>query len=305
MSPVSQFIKTYKVLCFATLGLAIIGYMGYRLIRKILELTGKTKTIDQIALEALNPPQERTPNPHTLSAASKREETQKITDTAQKAGRFLHSQKRRYPPVSIDDTVIAKPGRSFKELIQNPEVSLNDIAESVHGQFNLFSDEEIVEKKPIIRQKPLIQGEKVYAEFTEHGKAIIQQQATRGCTAAVAAMLIIDNNKQPSIQELRSRNLGNDDDQERDIREAVLEPLTTEVHSLQELRQELLKNGSAIIGVDYQDSGGHVIVVDAVSEDSEQVRLRDPYHGWEITVTGTAFDKAWMGGGKIMQVKQT
>lgn len=43
------------------------------------------------------------------------------------------------------------------------------------------------------------------------------------------------------------------------------------------------------------------MVIDDVSEDLSHVRLRDPYHGWEITVTTKAFLKEWHGG-KAIQV---
>lgn len=38
-------------------------------------------------------------------------------------------------------------------------------------------------------------------------------------------------------------------------------------------------------------SGFHYIVIDAISDDLKSVRIRDPYHGWEIDVRAEAFIK--------------
>ena len=43
--------------------------------------------------------------------------------------------------------------------------------------------------------------------------------------------------------------------------------------------------------------------MDDVSEDLQQVRLRDPYHGWEITVSAKAFQSRWKGNQKIIQIE--
>lgn len=195
-------------------------------------------------------------------------------------------QRRRIPPIGWCDTIIFK----------------NGMIKSVHGSGELFNDSEILEKLEIVKRvviKRFIDSN-LYAEYTRHGKAIIQQQGTRGCTAATAAMLIMDNGKQPDIQQLRIRNLGNDEDQIRDIENAGLIPLTNHAATLSELRDLLSRHGSAIASV-HDQLGGHVVVVDEISEDLSQVRLRDPYHGWEITVKSEAFFKEWQGG-EVIQV---
>lgn len=188
-------------------------------------------------------------------------------------------QVRAIPPVSIMDTQRA-PGVS------------------VHGTTELFKDNEIVEKLDIIRREKIVMDSKVFVSYTKHGKAIIQQQATRGCTAATAAMLIVDHGKQPDLQVLRMRNLGNDENQVRDIKAAGLNPVINTANTLKELQNLIQKNGSAVVTV-IEDAGFHVVVVDAVSADFSKIRLRDPYHGWEITVTQKAFLREWNKGRAI------
>lgn len=193
----------------------------------------------------------------------------------------IANQKRRKPPRSLVDT-IGKAGRD-KEIV-------------------FFSDDVIVEKLPICKRENI--GESVFAYFTQHGKAIIQQQAIRGCTAAVTAMLIMDHQKRPNLTKLTQRNLGDDDLQAMDLREADLKPILNKAPNLKTLRELLLKNGSAIVHVYGKEIGAHVIIVDEISQDLSKVRIRDPYHGWEITVTAEAFLEKWTSNENIIQVEK-
>lgn len=209
-------------------------------------------------------------------------------------------QTRKIPPVGSFDTTLILPSGVV----------------SIHGSGQLFSDSEIVEKLDLIKRVKI--GSKgfkiglsfaernfdpdIYASCTKHGKAIIQQQGTRGCTAATAAMLIMDNGKKPDLRALESRNLGSDDVQIHDIQKAGLTAIVNSADTLLELRNLIIQNDSCIVSVSGK-LGGHVLVVDKVSKDLSKIRLRDPYHGWEITVGSEAFLKEWHGG-KAIQVKQ-
>lgn len=170
----------------------------------------------------------------------------------------------------------------------------------MHGSGELFSDSEIVEKLDIIKRIEI--GSNVYASYTKNRKTIIQQQATRGCTAATAAMLIMDNRKKPDLIALRTRSLAYDQDQIRDIQNAGLKAVINSANNLSELRNLIIQNDSCIVSVSGR-LGGHVIVVDEVSKNLCKIRLRDPYHGWEITVNSEAFLKEWHGGTAIQIVK--
>ena len=189
--------------------------------------------------------------------------------------------KRKYPPVAAVDTVIMKNGNF----------------ESVHGNGKMFSNEEIIKVHTIVSEEKI--WEDVFfinAWKTENGKYVIQQQATRGCTAATAAMLIKDHGKEPDIWKLRGRNLGNDKDQMRDIEAVGLRPILTVCKDLDQLKELLRKHGSAIVSIS-GELGGHVIIVDEIGE--KEARIRDPYNGWEITVTLEALKKRFSGGSVI------
>ncbi len=129
----------------------------------------------------------------------------------------------------------------------------------------------------------------------------------RGCTAAASAMLIYDAGKQVDVVQLKNTNLGNSSTIEGAIRAAALTPLLTILDKrdnaeelLLDLKALLQKNGSAIVSTG-NDIGAHVVVVDQISDDLQQVRLRDPFHGWEITVKSEAFLRGF-NGGNIIQI---
>ena len=77
-----------------------------------------------------------------------------------------------------------------------------------------------------------------------------------------------------------------------DITEAGLKPKETSCQTMKDLEKALRENGSAIVTVN-SGVGGHVVVVDAITP--EAVRLRDPYHGWEVSVHRKAFERSWGG----------
>ncbi len=113
----------------------------------------------------------------------------------------------------------------------------------------------------------------------------------------------MDNGKKPNIEELQSRNIGDDGHIVADINAANLTPLVSNANSLQELQDIIAKNGSAIVTL-IGEVGGHVIVVDDVDLKTSKIRIRDPYHGWEITITDKAFLKEWKGGSVIQALKK-
>jgi hypothetical protein len=183
---------------------------------------------------------------------------------------------------------------------------------------SLFQSEEIIERchlkkrkkigtacsPAFVDQKFTVEEHPVFVAYTKYEKRILQQQAGRGCTAAATAMLIMDHGKKINLDEVQQRNLGNDEGMMHDIGFAGLTPLLTSLDTknlLQGLRKAIQEHGSAIVSIS-GELGGHVIVVDEVSEKLDSVRFRDPYHGWEITVS----DKAFLQRGpdpKIIQIQ--
>jgi len=194
--------------------------------------------------------------------------------------------ERSYPPIGRYDTI-----RSDK----------NGNIVSAHGKPNCFADHEIVEIHPIVRETTC---DGIPVKFSERNKAIIQQQATRGCTTAATAMLIHDAGKSFNGQLLSRTNLGNDTSMCREITSAGLQPRVHKNIELENLDQLLQEHGSAIVSIfDQMGVAGHVVVVDEITESG--IRLRDPYHGWEITVSHDAFKRCYQKCDSIITVSHS
>lgn len=162
--------------------------------------------------------------------------------------------------------------------------------QSLHeNRQNLFSDDDILEVFDVIREEELSEGAyKVAVKYTSHHKAIIQQQAVRGCTAAATAMLILDQKGKCDLRSLYTTNLGKQDSIEREIRKAQFEPKVSFVKTMEEL-EKIVSTDSAMIDLIDPIQGNHEIVVDAM--DQVSVLLRDPWHGWQIAIKRTALEK--------------
>ena len=181
---------------------------------------------------------------------------------------------RKIPPVSLRDTSIISIA--------------SGILLSEHGSTRVFEDHEIIEVHAVISKVEL--GNRVFAQYTTSGKAIIQQQSTRGCSPAAVSMLIKDNGGIVNTSTLKNGSLWNHQKRFTTLIEAGLIPIERKVDlsshqsKLESLKACLLKYGTAIVSF-----GGHVVLVDHISDCLSRVRLRDPYHGWEITVKANAF----------------
>jgi hypothetical protein len=191
--------------------------------------------------------------------------------------------ERRTPPLSIHDKVIGDFNGMWIP----------------HGCPEFFRDDEISKVSKIVNSEVIGDTLKIY--YSENGKAILLQQSIRGSSAASSAMLILDHKKIPCIRTIKSRDLNNfyvRKHLENSNLRASLSLISSD-DPLSKLRQRLLKSGSGMISVIGPLLTGHSIVIDEIAEDLNTVRLRDPYHGWEITVTKEAFLKRFQRGPMI------
>ena len=188
------------------------------------------------------------------------------------------------------------------------------------SSFQLFDDKDIIEKLAVEEKDEIgvnpnifklvttetsrswVQDDKpIYASRTQNKKNIIQQQASRGCTAAAAAMLIMDNGGKPDIAELINRHGGTPQQYINDFQKAGLTSIRTHAINLDDLSKLIKQYGSCVATL--TRGLHHDLIVDEVSEKLSAVRIRDPYHGWEITVKKEAFSLMWTGG-DIIQIHQ-
>lgn len=182
-------------------------------------------------------------------------------------------KKRRYPPGNSSDTIVGDP---YGNVV---------LSNGFHVKF--IQDKEILEVHPIIK---LENKDGVRYGVDNRGRAVVHQPGARSCTAAVTAMLILDMGAKASCRALDSRNLGQLETKLMDIREAGLKPVTTQVADVEGLDAQIRKLGPAIVSVG-GEVGGHVMVVDSVDLVNKTARIREPFHGWSITITLDALKK--------------
>lgn len=184
---------------------------------------------------------------------------------------------RTYPPLAMCDTVM---NISAEKLV------------SIHGQGLCFQDEEIVAIRGRSLPPPLPnnQAEEIALGTTKKGKIILQQQSIRGCTAACVEMLKADNGKSINWSYMRSATLGNTKRMKRQLEKNNLQVITHNVN-FQKISKSIEQYGSAIIFIE-PGIGGHCVVVDKISYKRNIAYIRDPYHGWAIAITLSAFKNA-------------
>jgi len=210
----------------------------------------------------------------------------------------FQEQERRFPPVSVNDRAKIK----------------NNKLVSVHDTTILFNDDEILEMSSIVKIQAIgiikrfattnlldvhSFNETVYARYTEHEKAIIQQQSTDYCIGTIVAMLMMDNGKMPDIARLESTIKGDEKTIIREIRAVELNGEQKNAKDLLSLKDSIRDYGCAVVSTKVELVP--FIIVDEISADLSKVRIRDPYHGWEITVSSEAFQEQWIPG-KIIQI---
>ncbi|WBA80772.1 cysteine peptidase family C39 domain-containing protein [Endozoicomonas sp. GU-1] len=172
-----------------------------------------------------------------------------------------------------------------------------------HGYVLTYLDHEILTVHQPIRKEHIQESGKfkpIEVKYTCNGRPIIQQQATRGCSYAVAAMLIHQHHGTVSVSDLESTNLGGDKLIFQALSTAGLSPFKTRHANLEDLASAVNRDGSAIVTVSSLAGGMHDIIVDAVTDAS--VLIRDPYHGWEVEISRDAFKTSW--DKDAIQVKQ-
>lgn len=163
-----------------------------------------------------------------------------------------------------------------------------------------FQDHEIIQIGEYADIKKVeIANEIFHFYYTYDKKVVFVQIPFAGCLTAASAMLIMDNAKLPVASDLKNREWGTWVSAFLDILNAGLSPRVIPVSasnsSLFFLREQILSDGPAILSIMSNPNGstGHAVIVDEISKDLLKVRIRDPWHGWSITVDGWTFQRVW------------
>lgn len=158
---------------------------------------------------------------------------------------------------------------------------------------------------------------------TDDDRAVFQQSAMRGCSAAVTTMILIDFGFQPNIKKEENCNIGDVhhityDLNEFNIRTTVEstryikvlkkehdgELFEDEVYTTEYIPRDLdkkeflterIKNAHCLVLSVGGEIGGHFIILDSIDFEKNRANIRDPYHGWSICTTADAILKRFDG----------
>lgn len=213
---------------------------------------------------------------------------------------------------SLTNEEIAKESKKLPENRSYPSASIVERQERQEGY--LFESDEILEIHPFsgtIETKE-IGTHQVVINFNEKGLPIIAQHGQSGCSAAASYMLLKEHGKDLDLQKFFTRPISSYKSIMNDLKELnpqykVLDEEGA-LDRLKRLKQELLASGSAITSIDDEGDkgiGSHVVVVDEVSEDLKYIRLRDPFHGWDVTVPAKAFIERFGKNNYIIQIPKS
>lgn len=164
-----------------------------------------------------------------------------------------------------------------------------------------------IEDKDIISILPYTIENDLGARFTRHQKAILQQNALHSATATCIDMLCLDKGKAVSF--IASEDFSHTHQIARKLESKGLSAKISKIPQaikmqpalfMETLKHYIFLKGSFIIGVESDTIGPHAIIIDEVSECLKYIRLRDPYHGWEITIKRKAILKSLTN--KIIQI---
>ncbi len=185
------------------------------------------------------------------------------------------TRNRVNPRVGGQDTIMIEPDGSVTS-IHNPDLNALFIG----------NPEILGMEMPPSQHKLSIDG--IPYGRTTDGRIVMQQQGQRGCVATATTMLAMDNGGRPDTGWVKACNLSNLEEASRSLERSGLSPIYTNRHgNKQEIGRQLetliAQNGSGVLSIG-GEIGGHVVAIDSFSMQDNTAIIRDPFHGWSITV---------------------
>lgn len=166
----------------------------------------------------------------------------------------------------------------------------------------LFADPEIL-KISRIKAHEFLAGPEAFMikkSTSEHGKTVFQQESPKTCHNTCYAMLLADLNLPLDLEALSDVYLTHPGLQDVElIQETLHVPVQGQRGFLEKLQIKIQQNGPVIFYTtdgDFHSTGDgkhrigrHYFICDQVSDDMQTVRIRDPWHGWEIILDAKIF----------------
>lgn len=199
--------------------------------------------------------------------------------------RWFFSQ-RKFPLTSAKDTIGRRPEKVENERT-NPTVAGYAVSLSKHKPHRLVFLED--SKIGHIKECQSVRARQINESFFfpigiyPDGKTMIQQQAVRGCVAACEAMMLEDRGIKCNVNRLLGTNLATNEDLIGWLNGEGVKAKTAQLPQQADSIQNFIdKHGSLCLGIFEENIKGHQILLDSINQ--EQATIRDPFHGWRITI---------------------
>lgn len=123
---------------------------------------------------------------------------------------------------------------------------------------------------------------------TEDGRHVILQQAVKSCVPSCVAMLVLDQRKTPNYEAIRMVSCATLERAIEWVEAAELVPVLTTIkeyeHPINTFQEAIQKNGPGVLQIIHPLIGGHAIILDEISTKTHSAIIRDPFHGWSVTI---------------------
>lgn len=122
---------------------------------------------------------------------------------------------------------------------------------------------------------------------TQCGKHVILQQSAGSCAPSCVAMLVLDKGKSPNYEAIRFTSGTWTEHLVKWVNQAGFGceisgiPLENKIEFLSKKVSEL---GSGILSISHPEMGTHAIILDEISAEKNEAVIRDPFHGWMVTM---------------------
>jgi len=194
--------------------------------------------------------------------------------------------KRRLPAMVLDEnSMMISAARIFEDLE----------TEQPQKRVGLFDDTEIWRVHVHPKDYQFSIGPLRYGE-TFGGKAVAQQMDWQSSAETCMAMILLDQGKHPNVDAMiRNGSQSWNRDDLKSIGKGIKfrsVPLADlpDVQMGKLIEDQIKKHGSGIL-VLLSEIGQHYVIVDSFNTKNGLARIRDPFHGWSITVTTKAILK--------------
>lgn len=134
------------------------------------------------------------------------------------------------------------------------------------------------------------------AKENENGKFVVLQPGKENCAAGVTLMILQDNDVNEDRPDIFYRSTGTLDNiryelKLYDVNHELLNIEKNQVKSINIYQDLLNRFDSLILMIEDPNYAQHFIVLDSIDMGKQTARIRDPYHGWDISVKMEALIK--------------